>query len=438
MALVGAGPQFTYGHNHWSALFATAPATLSTAGVPLPDGNRLVVEFAKITPANIDNSPAVTWTDITARVTNLSFLAGDPNGSVSRPPVESIVVTTADLTDLLGDFVELGAPSTGIGPCPGSFLRWGIVNMAGPTWQPRQSCIVETITDLVAGRVRGWQIQAFGTLSYFARFNFAVDNSFGVGTNLNTCMATVCSLFGDGVNAPWPWAETFAAQDGTMPTLLNPTIAANTFIPKLQFLNQLADSQGMRVVNDRTGGLKTEAWTTTVASTVRVSDEPASTVAGHAPIAGTIAATLQWVRSEDRTAGSMDLPVFGASQNDLMYTKWFRRSDVRSNPWIDTRSVMTVLDAAKAAALITAFVSQIAYETRLDHITVDTAADRQVWAMLTATTPVWVRSKFTAERRRPGTTWLETPVVALGVSGVIEFSTGIGRATIDYITRLST
>lgn len=431
MALVGVGPApfFNYGHNHWSALFATPPSSLVTAGVLLPDGSRFVVEVAKVTPSTIGGT--ATWFDITTRVNRLSFLHGDPSGAVSRWPIEVLTITTADLTDLLGDFVENVATSASSGPAPGMFARWGIIN--GGVWQPMQSCVVETIDDMTSGRVRGWRIQAFGTLLYFAGFEWYDFAGTAAGTNLNTYMAFICSTFQDFVNAPWPWAESFATQNGSFASTLGANITSPPTYPKLQFLNQLADSQGMRIYNTPTGGLATELWTATVPTTFRVSDETRVAVDGHGFVPGTIGGRFQWARSQSRTFAALFIPGQGWGANDMMYTKWFHRSDVRGFPITDGRSIPTF---AQANALIAATLPLFARETRLDRVTVDTVEDAAVWPLLTAVQPLWPRSTFTIERRRPGTSWLEASCYVHAISGTVEFASAVGHFTADYYTRL--
>jgi hypothetical protein len=72
----------------------------------------------------------------------------------------------------------------------------------------------------------------------------------------------------------------------------------------------------------------------------------------------------------------------------------------------------------------------------LDLVTVDTAADAGAWSLMTGPVPLWPACRFIGERRRPGTAWLETPMLTLGVGGSIDFTTGKGHATVDYYTRI--
>lgn len=428
MSLVGV-TFINYGHNHWSTLFATAPADLVNGGVPLPDGSRFVVEFAKITPANVDNSPTVTWVDITDYVSSLAWFAGDSGGSLSRWPLEELSVTCADLTGLLGDFVEAPPLSAQTGPGPGSFIRWGIIN-AG-VWYPRQSCIVETIEDMTVGRVRGWRIVGYGTLLYYAPLSYRRFTSSMTG-NINTAMAAFCAEFAEGSNTPWPWAESFAAQNAAFPTDLSPAIVAGTDLNYLQFLHQCADSQGMRLYNGPTGAIVTEEWTAATVLEGRITDEPAVAVAGHSG-AGLIGARLKWKRSQDQAAGVINMSG-GGIVVDYLFTKWQRRHDAVGWPKTDIRSVPT---APQAVAMTTAAATLlVGSEVRLDLISTDTVANANAWPLLTAPVPLWHRCKIQVERRRPGTTWIEVMAMVLGIGGVVDFTTGIGHAKIDYYTRV--
>lgn len=433
MALVGT-TYLSYGQAHWSTLFATAPSNLSTAGVPLPDGSRFVVEFAKVTPATVDDSPAVTWVDITLYVSSLAWLTGDTNCALSRWPIEQSVYTCNDLTALLGDFVEGPPLSATTGPCPGSFIRWGIIS--GGVWRPMQSHIVETIDDVTAGRVRGWRITAYGTLLYFAGITHrTAGGGFADLTNIQSVMQTVCSSFVEASTMPWPWAQTLTAASSGFPFLISPAIAGSLELPALQFLHQLADSQGQRLYNDRTGGMITEDWTAATVTAFRISDEPKSVVDGHGLVPGTIGASLAWRRSQDQCAGRINYPGLSGFAIDLyLWTKWGRRQDAPGFPKLDTRAAPTT---PQVQALCDAAASiLLASEVRLDRITVDTAADAAVWPLLTAAVPLWTRCKATVERRRPGTTWREVTAMVFAVSGAIDFTTAVGHAKIDYYTRM--
>lgn len=447
MALVGSAPFQTYGRGHWTTLFTTAPASPSTAGVPLPDGNRFVVELAVVTPANIDGSPAPTWVDITTRVSSLAFLTGDPAGRMSRWGIEQSTYVVKDLTDLVGDYIEPEFPLTGVtgpgfgitpadGPCPGSFIRWGIVR--GSTWVPLQSHIIETISERTSGRVRGWQIEAFGTALYFAGQEVPVLTTTWPGTpTLLATLQAICNPSGSiSTSAPWPWAETFAARNTTFPGSWGTAqLAIGSRTPKLLLLHQVADSMGQRLFNTPTGGLQTEDWTVTVASPFRFSDEPTTVVDGHGLVPGTLFGDLEWKRSQDRTAGGVfaSLSVGTGVLEQTRYTKWELRNGLTGWPLTDIRSVPT---DAEMAALAVAAMSCNAAEIRLDRIVADTARDAGCWSLLTGTVPLWPRSTCVVERRRPGVQWMEPTAVIGAVSGAIDFTTGVGHARLDYTTRL--
>lgn len=427
MALIGTG---TYAQNTWQTLFATGPPSPGSAGVPLPDGSRLVVELALVTSTNWDNSPAVVWVDVSAAVTNLTFLTGDTAGRLSRWPIEQFVITTADLTATLGDFVADGYP--GNGPAPGMFARWGIVTPAG-VWTPRQSGLVYTIEDRAAGRVRGLVFKCYGTLLYWAGLtNYA--HTYAGGENINTAMAAVCS---DTSDAPWPWAQTFAAQSASFPTTISAAAIGGGPFPKLQLMHRMADTQAMRLFNTPYGGLATELWTAAAASGFRISDEPAVTVAGHATVAGTIQAIdSKWVSSQDRTVGVLRLPgAPSGAANSSAYTKWFTRSDLVGWPLLD------MVSAAPSGAQIIQFAIAFGVgggftEIRLERVSVDTTRDAAAWPLLTATPNLWIGSTFTFERRRPGLAWIERTAYVNAVSGVIDFGVGRARARLDYSTVL--
>lgn len=443
MALIGAAPNQTYGRGHWSTLFATAPSSPSTAGVLLPDGNRFVVEIAVITPANIDGSPAPTWVDITTRVSSLAFLAGDLGGRRSRWPLEQSTYVVKDLTDLVGDFIEAEFPlnasyiGPGSGPGPGSFIRWGIVRTAGAVWVPFQSHIIETISDRVSGRNRGWLIEAFGTALYFAGQNIPVSGATWPGTpTLLGTLQTICNPTGAiSTSAPWPWAETFAARNVIYPGSWGVASYPNpSSVPKLQLMHAVADSMGQRLFNTPTGGLQTEDWTATVASPFRFADEPTTVVDGHGLVPGTLFGDLEWTRSIDRTAGAVFLPSVGNATIDATrYTKWELRSGI-DWPISDLKSVPTTPEELQLAV---AAIGCNPSEIRCDRIVIDTTRDAGAWALLTGTVPLWTRSTPIIERRRPGTVWREATAVVGAVSGAIDFTTGVGHARIDYQTRVS-
>jgi hypothetical protein len=435
MALVGT-TYLNYGHNHWSALFNTPPANLVTEGVPLPDGSRFLVEFAKITPANVDNSPTVAWVDITAYVTSLTWFTGAPDGALSRWPIEQLTVITTDLTAVLGDFVEAPPLSAQTGPGPGSFIRWGIISpLQSGTWFPRMSCIVETIDDVTAGRVRGWRITGYGTLLYYAPLTYHRYTT-SLSGNINTAIAAVLAEFVEASNTPWPWAENLAAQNANFPTDLSPAIVAGTEFAYLQFLHQCADSQGMRLFNDAKGGIVTEEWTTATTAPQRFTDETAVAVDGHSGF-GLIGGHLKWKRSQDQAAGLVNMSGGGVVV-DYLFTKWQRRHDAPGWPKTDLRSVPT---APQATAMCTAAAGLlVGSEVRLDQISVDTAERSPsgivAWSLLTDLVPLWTRCRVQVERRRPGSPWIEVTALILGVGGVIDFTTGVGRARIDYYTRV--
>jgi hypothetical protein len=436
VALVGTTFK-SYDHNTWSTLFNTAPSNLATAGVPLPDGSRFVVELAKITPDNVDNSPAVAWTDITVYVSSLAWSAGDFSGRLSRWPIEQLTVTCADLTALLGDFIEAPPLSGQTGPGPGSFIRWGIISNG--TWRPKQTCLVETINDLTAGRVRGWRIAAYGTLLYYSGIYYTRFTSNLTG-NINTAMATVCAEFVEGTNFPWPFAETYATQNAAFATDLSPAIVPGTQLPYLQFLHQCADSQAMRVFNTPTGGFQTEEWTAAAVVDLRLTDEATVTVDGHSG-ADLIGARLGWKRSQDQAAGIVNIGGSGVTASDFIFTKWARRHDAVGFPITDLRSVPTGPQATAMCAAAAGIIG--GSEVRLDKISVDTASANipggianNVWPLLTGVQPLWHRCRIKCERRRPGAAWIEVTALVLGIAGVVDFTTGIGHATIDYYTRV--
>ena len=435
---------YHYALGQWTALFDTAPA--AGAGVPLPDGSRFVCQVANVTTDNADNSPAPVWVDISTKVNQLSWLTGDPSGGISRWIIEQFTITTTDLSAVLGDFVDLTASTTSTAPAAGMFARWGFLRASDGVWWPAQSGIVETIEEIIAGRVRGWRLRCFGTLLYMAQVapsNGQYDLG-GVGANLVTACNNVLSTYGWSANITigWPWASQIAPQDSTLPTTVGVAMIIGS---QLGTLHRLADSMGMRVINTRTGGVALEPWGTAVGSGVRFSDEPAATVAGHAPIGGTVAGVPLWKRSPDRCGPMVDLEsiyspglIWRGLGDELLFTKWGWRSDIVGFP---KRDLLGIGTAPYGQNLANYAASLVAKELRLERIDCDTVADPLVWALLTGSVPVgyapvWTRSTATFERRRPGTTWLEATVLVHAVAGTIEFATGIGRMQISYHTRL--
>ena len=433
---------YHYALGQWTALFAAAPAAGS--GVPVPDGSRFVCQVANVTTDNADNAPAPVWVDISTKVNQLAWLTGDPSGAISRWIIEQFTITTTDLSALLGDFVDLTASTTSTAPSPGMFARWGFIR-ADAVWSPLQSGIVETIEEIIGGRVRGWRLRCFGTLLYMAQVapsNGVIDLG-GVGTNLVTACNNVLATNGyaASIKIGWPWASVISAQNATLPT----TVAVATITgSQLAALHRLADSMGMRVINLPTGGISVQPWDTTAASGIRFSDEPAATVAGHAPIADTIAGTPLWKRSPDRCGPMVDLEsiyipgtIWRGLGDELLFTKWGWRSDIVGFP---KRDLLGTDGNPYGQNLANYAASLVVKELRLERLDCDTAADAQAWRLLTGSWPfisaVWTNSTATFERRRPGTTWLEATVVVRAVEGTIEFATGIGRAQVTYHTRL--
>lgn len=443
-----------YGHGHWSTLFASFAA--GEHGVELPDRNRLVVQVAKVDSSNIDGDPAPVWVDISARVTHLAWLTGDTSGRLSRWPVEQFTIVTADLTDLLEDFVDLdGDPATSTAPAPGMFARWGIQNGTLNIWRPRMSGVVDTITDTIAGRVRGWTFQCYGTLGYFAQVDYTIGASeitSGV-TNINTEFATICAASSD-VNAPWPWSEAFAAQDlyGGYGSYGVPSVVSGasgkmpngSVLPKLLLLHRMADTQGMRLFNTPTGGIATELWDTATPSYLRVADETTIPVSGHSLVDGTILGDFKFASSQARTGGSLKFVAGGYQSEGIIdptrYTKWWKRSDIQGWPIRDTISP-TPSDSPsfiRAANLITKAAALLISEVRCERMSLDTARDPNVWKALTWDPSLWPGSTVTIERRRPGTAWAEATLYVNAVSGILDFTNGRARAQIDYTTRLVT
>jgi hypothetical protein len=413
--------------------------------VLLPDGSRLVVQVAKITADNVDNSPAASWVDISAAVNRLDWLTGDPSGALSRWIIEQWTVTTADLTALLGDFVDLTPVGTSTAPASGSFCRWGILRADG-SWSPMQSGLIETIEEIIGGRVRGWRLRCFGTLLYMAKVvpPDGVTDLGGIGTNLVTAAGNVLITngFTAGAAVPWPWSSSVVAQIPTLP--VNVSVATITG-GMLAALHRVCDSMGMRVVNTPTGGVALELWGDTVPSTFRFSDEPGSAVVGHDPVVGTITATATWKRSPDRSGATIDAQTDNAgtpvkSRNHpvpVFESKWGWRSDIPGFPKNDL-ICQPILPGAvdRLAALVAYACTLLVTDLRLEQIAVDTARDAKAWQLLTGPTPLWTRCTPTFERRRPGTAWLETSVFVQAVTGTVEFATGVGHAVIAYSTRM--
>ena len=428
----------TYAHSQWNALFTAFPVG-AAPGVPMPQpaGARFLCEVAKITADNVDNSPAPVWVDISNYVTVLDWLTGTTAGEISRWPVEQWSVTTQDLTAVLGDFVDLTASSTSTAPAPGMFLRWGIYTTTGPTWTPVQSGIVETIEDIVDGRVRGWRFQCFGTLIYYAGLDWRpLGAPASTGRNLRTQIVDMLNGAVTGVgNLPWPWGENINAQDVTLPTLIGENI--NFASNMLGLIHRLADSMGQLVVNGTRGELNTLPWNLNTGGFLRFSDEPAAVVAGHAPIAGTIAGTPRFVRSQDRTGGKVYLQSqstgtpSGVVVDAQTYAKWDERTDAPGFPKLDLVMSATVGEFTNLKNLAASLISK---ELRIERIDCDTVQDVLVWAAIR------LMNKFSLvkfERRRPGTTWFEVDLVCVGVAGTIDFSTGVARAKLSYFTRLA-
>lgn len=435
----------TYTHGMWTTLFTTAPSgpgVGGTAGVPIYTNARLVARVAIITAANVDNSPVPTWTDISPYVSIVDWVTGTTAGEISRWPLTQWSVTTKDLTALLGDFVDLTALATATSPGPGMFVQVGVQNETTNAWMPLLSGFVETIEDIAVGRVRGWRLQCFGTLLYYAGSDWPLAGV-PASTGLNLRTHIVNQL--DGVTTgygfvPWPFPETVEAQDGTLPGLIDSDI--NGPQNKLALLHRLADSMGKRIRQARDGGIIVEAWGTNSASGLRFSDEPAAVVAGHAPIAGTITGTPKWIRSQDRSAGVIFImsPSLGAPSGVVVdaqiAAKWDRRTDVPGFPKFD---LVCTFSGATLAALLDKAKALISPELRIDHLDMDTALDATVWTNCFAVaTPVWLGSRITFERRRPGTTWFQQDFDIIGVAGTIDFSTGKARARLSYFTRMVT
>jgi hypothetical protein len=122
------------------------------------------------------------------------------------------------------------------------------------------------------------------------------------------------------------------------------------------------------------------------------------------------------------------------------YTKMWQRSDIQGWPLTDSIDVLPTAGAPtwRAQNLLGQARSLLVSEVRLDRLSLDTARDAAVWPCLTATQPLWTRTTLTVERRRPNTTWFETTGYVNAVSGIIDFATGVGRAQLDYFTRLVT
>lgn len=436
----------TYTHNQWSTLFNTVPAgpgVGGTDGVPLYPNVRFVCQVAKITAANVDNSPVPTWVDISAYVTTVDWLTGTIAGEMSRWPMTQWSVTVKDLTALLGDFVDLTASSTSTAPSPGMFLRWGVQDATTNAWAPLCSGFVETIEDIAVGRVRGWRFQCYGTLIYYAGSDWPLAGvPASTGLNLRTHIVNQLDGVTTGYGSvPWPFDESIEAQDGTLPGLIDSDINGNQ--NKLALLHRLADSMGKRIRQAKTGAIIVEAWGTftSPATAIRISDEPAAVVAGHAPVAGTITGLPRWIRSQDRTAGVVYVmsPSLGVPNGIVIdaqtAAKWDRRTDVPGFPKFD---LVCTFSGATLAAMLDKIKALISPELRIDHLDMDTAQDALVWGLLNPNNGVWLTSRIKFERRRPGTAWFEIDVDIIGVAGTIDFATGIGRARISYFTRMVT
>lgn len=429
----------TYTAGQWSTLFAAAPP--AGAGVALPDGSRFVCQVAKITVDNVDNSPAPTWVDISAYVNRVDWLTGDTQGAISRWPIEQFAVTTADVTAVLGDFVDVTADATATGPTPGSFARWGILRVGG-AWQPLMSGIVDSFTEIIGGRVRGWRIQVYGTLLYWsgcatAYTSIAGGASSTAGERIDSHIAYFVAGGAPVYNIfPWPFASTIAAQNVNYAPHLGVNLSAVSSNPRncLTTITDLVDAQGARVLNGTNGGLISEPWESSVASTVRLSDEPT---------AGAIFAVPAWKRSQDRTAGSIDIFYSGSpaiqatvTVNAQILAKWGSRSDINGWPKTSIASPSFGSPVGWPANMMAAAATQFARELRLDQLNCDTARDPLVWGLLTGSAPIWTRSRPTFERRRPGVTALDAVVHVHAVAGTIEFSAGVGHALLTYFTRL--
>jgi hypothetical protein len=296
--------------------------------------------------------------------------------------------------------------------------------------------IVETIDDLSTGRVRGWRFQCYGTLLYYAGLEYRRFTTTLTG-NINTAINTVITDWpGELSDYPWPWAVTLAAQNAAFPTdLTAAVIVAGSTWPYLSLLHRMADSQGMRLYNTPTGGIITQLWDTFTDTTFRLTDETRVAVDGHGLVPGSIQGVPKWRRTLDQN--EVWLTFMGQGGGTVVgytVTKWGRRHDAPGWPITDALCTPT---APQALALVNAAGAiLLGNELRLDLVTVDTAADAGAWSLMTGPVPLWPACRFIGERRRPGTAWLETPMLTLGVGGSIDFTTGKGHATVDYYTRI--
>jgi hypothetical protein len=239
-----ANPEF----GKWSTFAHAAPASWHGRTIDRSGGWKLVLQAAPINSSNLSGATQPVWVDITDRLIDVAWGAGDAELE-SRLPAGQSAIRTVAFSDLVGTEPMTWAtvPNDRFGTqC---LIRLAIVDPAG-AWRPLCLHVIDSIAETweATSPRRVWEIDAYDPLYLIA--GYRTNATYGtLGTDAESAFMAICTAIGFPFTRYW--------STGTLASWL---VGGEPAQPPLTLMHRVADTISAMVAPDNLGQLRMSAW----------------------------------------------------------------------------------------------------------------------------------------------------------------------------------